>query len=160
MWVPRYLQFLSIEYRWKRKEGAHLGVFADSTSFNLFQLSNTDYKKKLFYLKWQGDYVISTVNRSHPGRGANDHWPHWQFNSMGWFFSNEFTSCTCLIGVTSLRLTKQALHRYWNTRERRVFHKAQSSCTEQGVREVIAFHGYARQGLKHKNRKWPIWRWL
>lgn len=90
----------------KGRKGLITGFLLIALHLTYFSLATGDYKKKLFYLKCLGVYVISTVNRSHPGRGANDHGPHWQFDPIGWFFSNEFTSCIWHIRVTSLRLTK------------------------------------------------------
>lgn len=41
-----------------------------------------------------------------------------------------------------------------------LFNKAQSSCAGQGIRKSLALCSDARQCLKHKNRKWPAWKWL
>lgn len=41
-----------------------------------------------------------------------------------------------------------------------LFNKAQSSCAGQGIRKSLALRWDARQCLKHKNRKWPAWKWL
>lgn len=90
----------------KGRRGLITGFLLIALHLTYFSLATWDYKKKLLYLKWLGNYVISIVNRSHPGRGANDHGPHLQFNSTGWFFSYELTSCIWHIRVTSLRLTK------------------------------------------------------
>lgn len=131
-----------------------------------YQFSNVGLQKgKLHYLKWQGDYVISTANMSHPGSDDNDNGPHLQFNFMGWFFPNEFTSCawhdTCITHLKAHKIVISQILKYRGERVvQQLFNTAQSSCTEQGIRESLVFNWYARQCLKHKNRKWPIWMWL
>lgn len=89
----------------KERSRLTTGVLLITLHVTYFSLATRDYKKKTIWFKWQGDYVIPTVNMSHPRNDDNDNGPHVQFNTMGWFFSNEFTSCVWHRHITSLRLT-------------------------------------------------------
>lgn len=102
-----------------------------------------NHEKKLFYLKWQGDYVTPPVNMSHPRSDDDD-----EVNKgpLG-----RSTLCGILLKWTHLECGKHTHAQlktsqnsqftgYRKARNRKVF-KVQSSHTEQGIRETEAFNG-------------------